>query len=278
MVAEYTAAGTRLLPLPTFIRNIERYSFDLTDVDKQFQEYWHYSVYAAVAYLILIYVFKKFMENRKPFELRGPLIAWNGFLAVFSILGAYRAVPAFIQLAQKSTLRETMCFTGWYDANPEGFWSVLFVLSKVPELVDTFFIIARKRPLIFLHWYHHTTVMMYSFYLYRDRLAGGTYYGTMNYTVHAIMYTYYCLRACKIRVPRFIAMIVTFLQLSQMFVGVWVTLYLWGELGNEDCKIHGYNLLAASAMYSTYLYLFAEFFVKAYITGGSKKGDTKKTK
>ena len=33
-----------------------------------------------------------------------------------------------------------------------GFWSSLFVLSKVPELGDTIFIILRKQQLRFLHW------------------------------------------------------------------------------------------------------------------------------
>jgi len=34
-----------------------------------------------------------------------------------------------------------------------GLWVQLFILSKIPELIDTFFIVQRKRPLIFLHWY-----------------------------------------------------------------------------------------------------------------------------
>jgi len=266
-----------MLPVPQFIRDLEQRYSDLDYVDDQFQEYWHYSVYAAAAYLILIYYFRKYMSTRQPFELRGPLIIWNGFLAVFSIIGAYRLLPAFLQLLHQSPLRETVCYTKLYDTNPAGLWSLLFVLSKAPELVDTFFLIARKRPLIFLHWYHHATVMMYSFYIYRDRLAGGAYYSVMNYTVHAVMYTYYFLRACKVRVPRSIAMVVTSLQLLQMVIGVLVTLHLWSELDSDDCKIHRNNVLAGSAMYSTYLYLFADFFVRAYITGG-KKASEKKTK
>jgi hypothetical protein len=33
-----------------------------------------------------------------------------------------------------------------------GFWTLAFVLSKLPELGDTAWIVLRKRPLIFLHW------------------------------------------------------------------------------------------------------------------------------
>ena len=33
-----------------------------------------------------------------------------------------------------------------------GYWTFMFVMSKVPELGDTIFIVLRKQPLIFLHW------------------------------------------------------------------------------------------------------------------------------
>jgi hypothetical protein len=33
-----------------------------------------------------------------------------------------------------------------------GFWVQAFILSKIFELVDTAFIVLRKRPLVFLHW------------------------------------------------------------------------------------------------------------------------------
>jgi elongation of very long chain fatty acids protein 6 len=76
-----------------------------------------------------------------------------------------------------------------------GFWTLAFVLSKVPELGDTVFIVLRKQPLIFLHWYHHVTVLIYSWYSYSEYTAAARWFVVMNYIVHSVMYSYYAFKA-----------------------------------------------------------------------------------
>ena len=43
----------------------------------------------------------------------------------------------------------------WYLNGPSGFWTTAFVFSKIPELGDTAFLVVKKKPVIFLHWFHH---------------------------------------------------------------------------------------------------------------------------
>ncbi|CAN0512742.1 unnamed protein product [Discosporangium mesarthrocarpum] len=56
--------------------------------------------------------------------------------------------------------------------------------QQIPELGDTFFIVLRKKPLIFLHWYHHVTVLLYCWHSYYEQTTYGLYFICMNYTVH----------------------------------------------------------------------------------------------
>lgn len=156
-----------------------------------------------------------------------------------------------------------------------GFWTWLFVLSKLPELGDTIFIVLRKQPLIFLHWYHHITVLMYSWFSYTEYTASARWFVVMNYNVHSLMYTYYALRALRYSPPRFISMVITALQLTQMVIGCAINVWAHGFLqqaGHAACNISPTNIKLSIAMYASYFILFARFFYKTYLSSNARKG------
>lgn len=141
------------------------------------------------------------------------------------------------------------------------------------ELIDTFFIVVHKKPLIFLHWYHHITVLLYCYHSYVTTSPPGIFFVVMNYSVHASMYGYYFLMAIKMRPKWFNPIVITIFQISQMIVGVAVTLAgFYYYKTDPTCGIEKENNTAAFVMYGSYLFLFLQFFFGRYSkTKGSKK-------
>lgn len=73
-------------------------------------KYWTISIWAAALYLIFIFVGRKWMENRKPYDLKSVLIWWNGALAIFSIWSFIRTVPELVQvLSTEHGLFRSVC-------------------------------------------------------------------------------------------------------------------------------------------------------------------------
>lgn len=75
-----------------------------------------------------------------------------------------------------------------------AFWAKTYTFSKVALLIDTVFIVLRKRRLLLLHWYHHASVLVLCWYNYMTYIPLLRFVGTMNYFVHIFMYTYYGLK------------------------------------------------------------------------------------
>ena len=126
----------------------------------------------------------------KPFGLKGPLAVWNLLLALFSFVGFLRTAPHLINFLSRNGFYASVCIPAEtnYGNGAVGLWTMLFIWSKVPELFDTAFVILRRKPLLFLHWYHHATVLMYCWHSYATGSSAGLYFIAMNYGVHALMY------------------------------------------------------------------------------------------
>jgi hypothetical protein len=238
-------------------------------------------IWACVAYVILIFSGQAYMKSRPAWSWRRTLAFWNLGLSLFSWIGAIRTAPQLYYNLTTYPLRDNLCDdpAALYGSGSTGLWVQLFILSKFPELVDTFFIVIHKKPLIFLHWYHHITVLLYCWHSYVTTSPSGLFFVVMNYCVHAVMYGYYFLMAVKLRPKWFNPIFVTVLQLSQMFIGVGVTIvafyYYNNPTGGKTCHIRKENNVAAFIMYGSYFYLFAQFFVGRYYAV-KVKGEKKK--
>jgi len=239
--------------------------WDSAKFNNYMKAHWSDSILYSIVYVSVVFGVQMFMKNRPRYDLRPCLTTWSGILAVFSIFGAVRTLPELITSVRDYGFEYSICVPSYFEG-VTSIWCVLFVVSKVYELGDTLFIVLRKQELIFLHWYHHVTVMLYVWYSYPEHTAIGRWFMTMNYIVHAFMYTYYALRAARISIPKFVNMVITAMQISQMLIGCYVSYEAYqvkkrGGYCQQTYKHIQYGMI----MYFSYFLLFAHFFYSSYL-------------
>ena len=219
------------------------------------------------------------MASISPIRVPNITALWNFGLSAFSIAGAYYTVPHLLLGEEGGLLTRgfyaSVCVHGGsYGCGRLGFFVALFIYSKFAELVDTLLLLLRKAPVIPLHWYHHATVLLYCWHSYAARIGTGLWYAAMNYSVHAIMYFYFGLTQCGPTAKRYakrVSMLITLLQLSQMVVGITVTVSsLVYHARGDVCYVPAANSVMGLTMYASYFALFFVLFKSLYLTKKEK--------
>ncbi|RKO92310.1 ELO family, partial [Blyttiomyces helicus] len=155
-------------------------------------------------------------------------------------------------------------------SGPLFFTLYIYYLSKFYELFDTVILVLKKKPLIFLHWYHHAIVilMVWSWLQY-----GITYssLGTIaNTLIHVFMYYYYFVSSLggNVWFKRYL----TFGQIIQFAV----SFILCGPYLHYHFKrgCSGWDaFLFSMAVNGSFLFLFVRFYRSSY--GKGKAADKK---
>lgn len=213
---------------------------------------------AVLLYLVLIVWGKEAMRERKAFHMKHLLCAWNTGLALFSAVACLRLwIPIIFQL-KTFGFTDSICVNR--PDNVVSLWIFLFTMSKFVELGDTMFLVLRKRRVMLLHWFHHVTVLLYTWFAFTHNAPTGKYFVAVNLLVHSVMYSYYALQCVGVRAPRGVSMSITLLQLSQMLLGI----ALLVASMRASCGTDPVIMWSGVAMYSSYFGLFLHFFLRAY--------------
>mmetsp|Transcript_3582 Transcript_3582/g.9181 ORF Transcript_3582/g.9181 Transcript_3582/m.9181 type:complete len:348 (-) Transcript_3582:90-1133(-) len=246
------------------------------------REHSELPIFAVSVYLL--FVFSVPVILKKPFRLKTTFAMWNLFLSVFSIIGTTRIVPHLYTALKDHGFRYTICNDPklWYSNGPVGVWMALFIYSKIPELLDTVFLVLRKKQVIFLHWFHHVTVLLYCWHSLHTTAGPGIWFAAMNFMVHSIMYFYFFMTNIGFyAIMQPFAPFITTIQILQMIGGIicltgvaHIQLYL-GE--KATCDVNSANWKLGLMMYFSYFVLFAVLFLQKYVFAcGDKCAGVKK--
>lgn len=233
---------------------------------------WHLPLAAVACYALMIPLLKRI---ERKVDAKAFAQCWNFGLALFSLCGFVACAPVLVIELYRNGFYFTCCAPApWYGGGVSGLFVALFIYSKFAELVDTALVLLGKRRLIFLHWWHHATVLLYCWHSYSTQIATGLWFATMNYFVHSIMYAYYgCMGVARLRpLVKKRAIYVTLLQLAQMVVGIGVTVRaVVYQMEGRECAVNKTNSMLGLAMYSSYFLLFGVFFVDTYVRSAKAK-------
>jgi elongation of very long chain fatty acids protein 6 len=230
------------------------------------------SFLVSMGYVVVIFSIKAVMANRKAFEIKTALQLWNLWLALFSIAGSLVTTVALGMEIYKYGLVSSYTRSRDFFEGVSGLWTFWFCMSKLGELGDTIFIVLRKKPLMFLHWYHHVATLNYGLMSYIDKTAYNTWIVQLNFSVHAVMYSYYFLAACGYRAPAWFARALTSCQITQFIITLAILAHVGIRLAvgqHVDTSLTSYWFCLL--MEISYVVLFGNFFYHAYIKGGGKK-------
>ncbi|XP_028398582.1 elongation of very long chain fatty acids protein 4-like [Dendronephthya gigantea] len=226
-------------------------------------------------YILLVIVGQRIMRKRDSFDIKNILIIYNSLLVILSLymlrefIFSVTSTPDFNYFCQGVEQGENTNLLRHANAN----W--LFLISKIVEFLDTVFLIVSKKPVSFLHIYHHNSVCLLWWIIVKWHPGGTTYFGAvLNCFVHAVMYFYYLLSALGPRFKKYLwwKRYLTSLQLLQFSM---VFVYVTNAMTVKDCDYPHWLLWIFVGYDISLIILFGNFYFQEYLKKNKKKMDMK---
>ncbi|RCH90447.1 hypothetical protein CU098_008466 [Rhizopus stolonifer] len=241
-------------------------------------------IITCVAYCIIIFGGQWIMRNRPAFRLQKLFQIHNALLAVIS--GALLVLiieQIFPKLYHHGFLYAICSSSNW--TQPLELLYYLNYLVKYWELLDTVFLVLKKKKLEFLHYYHHSLTLALCYSQLKGQTTVSWVPITLNLFVHVLMYYYYFRTAAGARI--WWKKYLTTLQITQFIIDLCVVYFCtytyfsytylpwfpdWGSChGTESSALFGCGLL------SSYLLLFITFYRSTYKNKRREVADPQQT-
>ncbi|KTW32366.1 uncharacterized protein T551_00456 [Pneumocystis jirovecii RU7] len=238
---------------------------------KTFLSSWTEVISLIVLYYVIIFLGQLIMKPFSPKRLNTISRIYNLFLSILSGCFFLLLFEQMFPVVWKNGLYYSICDArSWSQPTVTIYY--LNYLIKYIELMDTVFLFLKKKPLQFLHCYHHGATIFLCF----SQLIGQTPVSYipifLNLGVHVVMYYYYFLCACGVKV--WWKKCVTLIQIIQFIFDllfVYFATYTYfvynyfPYLPNPgDCAGKEFAALTGCFLLSSYLVLFIGFYAATY--------------
>ncbi|KAJ7293576.1 ELO family [Mycena rebaudengoi] len=223
-------------------------------------------------YLALIFGIQAAMKNRQPQRLNPLFQAHNMFLSGGSLLLLVLLLEEIVPIIWNTGIFDAMCSERSWTPRMEFYYMVNYYF-KYLELLDTVFLAFKKKPLPFLHVFHHSATALLCYSQLTGRTSISWTVISLNLMVHVLMYYYYYATAGGARI--WWKKYLTMMQIIQFVIDIGVVYFgTYGHFaatyfdgviphmgncaGSETAAVFG------CALITSYLGLFINFYMQTY--------------
>ncbi|PKY03816.1 GNS1/SUR4 membrane protein [Aspergillus campestris IBT 28561] len=238
------------------------------------------TVIGLVAYYVIIFGGRALMKNREPFKLNLLFMIHNFYLTAISATLLVLFIEQLVPTIWNHGIFFAICDHNGGWTQPLIVLYYLNYLTKYLELLDTVFLFLKKKPLTFLHTYHHGATALLCYTQLIGLTAVQWVVIDINLLVHVVMYWYYFQSARGIRITW--KEWITRLQIIQFVIDLgfvyfasytYFTSSYFPELPNMGvCAGEEFAAFAGMGILSSYLFLFISFYIATYNKTKSKAG------
>ncbi|KAF9453815.1 elongase of fatty acids [Macrolepiota fuliginosa MF-IS2] len=237
-------------------------------------------VAALVGYLSVIFGIRALMTNRQPFKLTPLFQLHNVILSSGSALLLALMLEEIVPRIWRHGFHHALCADEAWTSRMEFYYMINYYF-KYLELLDTVFLALKKKPMQFLHVFHHSATALLCFTQLNGKTSISWSVITLNLAVHVIMYYYYYATAGGARF--WWKKYLTTMQIVQFVIDLGIVYF-----GTYEHYAHAYykflphfgncagkegSALFGCALLTSYLGLFINFYFQTYKKPTAKRAN-----
>eukprot|EP01104_Vermistella_antarctica_P005319 TRINITY_DN157_c1_g1_i1.p1 TRINITY_DN157_c1_g1~~TRINITY_DN157_c1_g1_i1.p1 ORF type:complete len:324 (+),score=70.42 TRINITY_DN157_c1_g1_i1:154-1125(+) len=220
-----------------------------------------------LGYMSLLFVLEKLMKDRPPMTFKWIFAIHNLFLSLVSAVLLGLILENIVPRIWANGFTWSLCHKDIFDGRLD-FYIYLNYALKYYELLDTVFLVLKKKELQFLHVYHHVSTTILCFYEFHGKVSMQWTIIVMNLTVHVVMY-YYFLRTtfgARLWWKKYL----TIMQITQFVIDltiIYLTVFWYvGGMLSTGIEVHGSftGATVGTFVITSFFALFIQFFSKTY--------------
>ncbi|KAH0833875.1 fatty acid elongase [Lanmaoa asiatica] len=244
---------------------------------------WPAASTAILSFLVVVFGLQELMKDRPAFKLRTIFRIHNAFLSIGSLLLLALTMNEVTKLMYNAGPYDALCAKASFTTKLEFYYMINYYF-KYYEFLDTVFLVLKKRPLTFLHVFHHSSTALLAFVQQDSKIIPYMVILTINslFMWFADYYYYATAGGAKLWWKKYL----TTMQIAQFVIDIVVFNFgLYQHIAFTympflphigDCAGDLRAAIFAGVLLLVFLGLFANFYIQTYKkTDGQANGKGK---